>query len=154
MTAVAEAPIAAPVATDVTFRVRRFLPEVDADPHWEEYTVPLFPTDRVLTALEKIKGEVDAEHRGDTGRGAGLDEAHCAINTVAIGECEPRLAVLGRTCGKSCWHRSAMAQRIRRRHVEVGKFHSTRLTPSPAGTAAGQCAATCTPGRGRSRHHA
>ena len=59
MTAVAEAPIAAPVATDVTFRVRRFQPESDTEPHWEEYTVALFPTDRVLTALEKIKGEVD-----------------------------------------------------------------------------------------------
>jgi succinate dehydrogenase / fumarate reductase iron-sulfur subunit len=60
MTATVEpAPVAAPVATDVTFRVRRFLPEIDTDPHWEEYTVPLYPTDRVLTALEMIKGEID-----------------------------------------------------------------------------------------------
>ena len=59
MTAIAEAPPVVPVATDVTFRIRRFQPEVDADPHWEEYTVALFPTDRVLTALEKIKGELD-----------------------------------------------------------------------------------------------
>ncbi len=48
-----------PVATDVTFRIRRFLPEHDSDPHWEDYTVALFPTDRVLTALENIKGELD-----------------------------------------------------------------------------------------------
>ncbi|NDA49624.1 MAG: succinate dehydrogenase iron-sulfur subunit, partial [Actinobacteria bacterium] len=48
-----------PVATDVTFRIRRFLPEHDSEPHWEDYTVALFPTDRVLTALEKIKGELD-----------------------------------------------------------------------------------------------
>lgn len=48
-----------PVATDVTFRIRRFLPDVDEDAHWEDYTVALFPTDRVLTALEKIKGELD-----------------------------------------------------------------------------------------------
>ena len=48
-----------PVATDVTFRIRRFLPEHDTEPHWEDYTVALFPTDRVLTALEKIKGELD-----------------------------------------------------------------------------------------------
>ncbi|HCL69971.1 MAG TPA: succinate dehydrogenase iron-sulfur subunit, partial [Actinobacteria bacterium] len=48
-----------PVATDVTFRVRRFLPEHDSEPHWQDYTVALFPTDRVLTALEKIKGELD-----------------------------------------------------------------------------------------------
>ena len=60
MTAVAEqAPVAAPVASEVTFRINRFLPEVDSAPHWEEYTVPLYPTDRVLTALEKIKGELD-----------------------------------------------------------------------------------------------
>ena len=48
-----------PVATDVTFRIRRFLPEHDTEPHWKDYTVALFPTDRVLTALEKIKGELD-----------------------------------------------------------------------------------------------
>ena len=48
-----------PVATDVTFRIRRFLPEHDSEPHWEDYTVALFPTDRVLTALENIKGELD-----------------------------------------------------------------------------------------------
>ena len=48
-----------PVATDVTFRVRRFLPEHDSEPHWQDYTVALFPTHRVLTALEKIKGEHD-----------------------------------------------------------------------------------------------
>jgi succinate dehydrogenase / fumarate reductase iron-sulfur subunit len=60
MTATVEAaPVAAPVASEVTFRIRRFLPEVDAEPHWEEYTVPLYPTDRVLTALESIKGELD-----------------------------------------------------------------------------------------------
>lgn len=49
----------APVATDVTFRIRRFLPEFDDEPHWEDYTIALYPTDRVLTALEKIKGELD-----------------------------------------------------------------------------------------------
>ena len=40
-----------PVATDVTFRNRRLLPEHDSEPHWEDYTVALFPTDLVLTAL-------------------------------------------------------------------------------------------------------
>ncbi|MDQ5974939.1 MAG: succinate dehydrogenase / fumarate reductase, iron-sulfur subunit [Actinomycetota bacterium] len=60
MTATVEVPAtAAPVATDVTFRIRRFLPEIDAEPHWEEYTLALFPTDRVLTALDRIKGEQD-----------------------------------------------------------------------------------------------
>lgn len=60
MTAVIEVPVIdIPVATDVTFRVRRYLPEIDEEPHWEDYTVALFPTDRVLTALEKIKGDID-----------------------------------------------------------------------------------------------
>jgi succinate dehydrogenase / fumarate reductase, iron-sulfur subunit len=47
------------VATEVTFRVRRFIPEFDEEPHWEDYTLELYPTDRVLTALERIKGEQD-----------------------------------------------------------------------------------------------
>ena len=60
MTATVEVPAApAPVATDVTFRIRRFQPEVDTEPHWEEFTLALFPTDRVLTALDRIKGEQD-----------------------------------------------------------------------------------------------
>ena len=54
---VPETPV--PVATDVTFRIRRFRPDFDAEPHWEDYTVALYPTDRVLTALEKIKAELD-----------------------------------------------------------------------------------------------
>lgn len=60
MTATVEAAAyEAPVATDVTFRIRRFLPEIDSEPHWEEYTLALYPTDRVLTALDRIKGEQD-----------------------------------------------------------------------------------------------
>jgi len=59
MTAVVEEAFAAPVASNVTFRIRRFQPEIDVEPHWEDYTVALYPTDRVLTALEKIKGELD-----------------------------------------------------------------------------------------------
>jgi succinate dehydrogenase / fumarate reductase, iron-sulfur subunit len=60
MTAVVEVP-ETPVltATEVTFRIRRYLPEFDEEPHWEEYSLELYPTDRVLTALERIKGEQD-----------------------------------------------------------------------------------------------
>ena len=43
----------------VTFNIRRFDPEVDAEPHWVDYDVELFSTDRVLDALHKIKWEVD-----------------------------------------------------------------------------------------------
>jgi succinate dehydrogenase / fumarate reductase iron-sulfur subunit len=43
----------------VTLKIRRYNPEVDAEPHWESYTVPAEPTDRILDALHKIKGEQD-----------------------------------------------------------------------------------------------
>ena len=43
----------------VTFIVRRFDPEKDAEPHWVDYDVELYSTDRVLDALHKIKWEVD-----------------------------------------------------------------------------------------------
>jgi succinate dehydrogenase / fumarate reductase iron-sulfur subunit len=46
-------------ARDVTFKIRRFIPEFDEEPHWEEYVVSAYPTDRVLDALMKIKGEQD-----------------------------------------------------------------------------------------------
>jgi len=51
--------VAAPKASPVTFRIRRFDPEVDGEPHYEDYTVDCYPTDRILDALHKIKGEVD-----------------------------------------------------------------------------------------------
>ncbi len=47
------------VATDVVFKIRRFIPEIDEEPHWEEYVVSVYPTDRVLDALGQIKGEQD-----------------------------------------------------------------------------------------------
>jgi len=47
------------VATDVTFKIRRYIPEIDDEPHWEEYVVSTYPTDRVLDALAQIKGEQD-----------------------------------------------------------------------------------------------
>jgi succinate dehydrogenase / fumarate reductase iron-sulfur subunit len=60
MTAVVDTPeVPELVATDVTFRIRRYIPEFDEEPHWEDYTLALYPTDRVLTALERIKGEQD-----------------------------------------------------------------------------------------------
>ena len=43
----------------VTFRVRRFNPEVDTDAHWEDYVVDCYPTDRVLDALHSIKADHD-----------------------------------------------------------------------------------------------
>ena len=40
----------------VAFKILRFNPQTDADPHWESYEVEMEPTDRVLDGLEAIKG--------------------------------------------------------------------------------------------------
>ncbi|WP_104125807.1 succinate dehydrogenase iron-sulfur subunit [Cryobacterium sp. Y57] len=42
-----------------TIIVRRFNPEVDEEPHWQDFDVQLYPTDRLLDALHKIKWEQD-----------------------------------------------------------------------------------------------
>jgi succinate dehydrogenase / fumarate reductase iron-sulfur subunit len=39
----------------VQLRIRRFNPEVDEEPHWEEYRVDAEPTDRVLDLLHQVK---------------------------------------------------------------------------------------------------
>ncbi|GAB2686183.1 hypothetical protein GCM10027194_20040 [Thalassiella azotivora] len=44
---------------EVTLRVRRYQPEQDDAPHWEDYRVTVHGTDRVLDALHKIKWEQD-----------------------------------------------------------------------------------------------
>ena len=60
-TTVANAPavVAEVPSFTVTFIVRRFDPESDAEPHWEDYDVQMFATDRVLDGLHKIKWEID-----------------------------------------------------------------------------------------------
>ena len=42
-----------------TLIIRRFDPEVDEEPRWQDFDVELYPTDRVLDALHKIKWEQD-----------------------------------------------------------------------------------------------
>jgi succinate dehydrogenase / fumarate reductase, iron-sulfur subunit len=44
---------------EVTLRIRRYNPETDSEPHWENYTVPAEPTDRILDALHRVKWEQD-----------------------------------------------------------------------------------------------
>src|SRR5687768_12920101 len=44
---------------DVQLRIRRFNPEADDEPHWEEYAVTAEPTDRVLDLLHQVKGYHD-----------------------------------------------------------------------------------------------
>jgi succinate dehydrogenase / fumarate reductase, iron-sulfur subunit len=39
----------------VHLRIRRFNPEADEEPHWEEYRVNAEPTDRVLDLLHQVK---------------------------------------------------------------------------------------------------
>jgi succinate dehydrogenase / fumarate reductase iron-sulfur subunit len=54
-----ESPSPTPVRRTVTLRIRRFNPELDTEPHWHDYPVQVFGTDRVLDALNKIKWEQD-----------------------------------------------------------------------------------------------
>jgi succinate dehydrogenase / fumarate reductase iron-sulfur subunit len=42
-----------------TVMIRRFNPEVDSEPFWQEFSVQMLPTDRVLDALHQIKWEQD-----------------------------------------------------------------------------------------------
>ena len=44
---------------EVTLRIRRYNPETDTEPHWENYTVSAQPTDRILDGLHKVKWEQD-----------------------------------------------------------------------------------------------
>ncbi len=43
----------------VTLIIRRFDPEVDEEPRWQDFDVEMYPTDRILDALHKIKWEQD-----------------------------------------------------------------------------------------------
>ncbi|MEV8017663.1 succinate dehydrogenase iron-sulfur subunit [Streptomyces sp. NPDC086554] len=43
----------------VTFRIRRFNPEISADATWEDFQVEIDPKERVLDALHKIKWDLD-----------------------------------------------------------------------------------------------
>jgi succinate dehydrogenase / fumarate reductase, iron-sulfur subunit len=44
---------------EVTLRIRRYNPDVDEKPHWEDYEVPVEPGDRVLDALQYVKNYLD-----------------------------------------------------------------------------------------------
>ncbi|HEX5534118.1 MAG TPA: succinate dehydrogenase iron-sulfur subunit [Actinomycetales bacterium] len=44
---------------EVTLRIRRYIPETDTEPHWEDYRVSVHGTDRLLDALHKVKWEQD-----------------------------------------------------------------------------------------------
>jgi succinate dehydrogenase / fumarate reductase iron-sulfur subunit len=42
-----------------TLIIRRFDPDVDTEPRWQDFDVEVYPTDRILDALHKIKWEQD-----------------------------------------------------------------------------------------------
>lgn len=44
---------------NVTFKIKRFNPEQDAKPHWQEFHVEANPMDRVLDVLNELKWEQD-----------------------------------------------------------------------------------------------
>ncbi len=44
---------------EYTFRIKRYDPNVDVKPHFEEYSIDLEPNDRVLDGLNRIKWERD-----------------------------------------------------------------------------------------------
>ncbi|MCU1419818.1 MAG: succinate dehydrogenase iron-sulfur subunit [Homoserinimonas sp.] len=59
-TAIAEAPTPEAIQSfNVTLIIRRFDPEVDAEPRWQDFDVEMYATDRVLDALHKIKWDQD-----------------------------------------------------------------------------------------------
>ncbi len=61
-TATAEAGAAveeAPKPFTVTLLIRRYNPESGRDAYWEDFDVEMYPTDRILDALHKIKWDVD-----------------------------------------------------------------------------------------------
>ncbi|MFD7403978.1 succinate dehydrogenase iron-sulfur subunit [Streptomyces sp. NPDC059866] len=55
----AEAESAASPYITVTFRVRRFNPEVSAEATWEDFQLEIDPKERVLDGLHKIKWDLD-----------------------------------------------------------------------------------------------
>jgi succinate dehydrogenase / fumarate reductase iron-sulfur subunit len=62
MTAVTDSAAAtdpALVRRTVIVKIRRFNPEVDTEPHWQEFEVESLPSDRVLNLLMDIKGYQD-----------------------------------------------------------------------------------------------
>ena len=52
-------PSGLPGRVSLTVRIRRYNPEVSADPWWDEFTVEMEPSDRLLDALHEVKWHHD-----------------------------------------------------------------------------------------------
>ena len=44
---------------EITLKIRRYNPEIDSEPHWEEYRVPTSQGDRLLDAIHWVKWNID-----------------------------------------------------------------------------------------------
>ena len=80
----------------VTLKIQRFNPEVDAKPHWKEYTVEVEPTDRLLDALHQVKWHQDGTlaFRRSCAHGVCGSDA-LTINSVNRLACKVLMADLG-----------------------------------------------------------
>ena len=80
----------------VTLKIQRFNPEVDEKPHWQEYTVEVEPTDRLLDALHQVKWYQDGtlSFRRSCAHGVCGSDA-LTINSVNRLACKVLMADLG-----------------------------------------------------------
>ena len=80
----------------VTLKIQRFDPKVDAKPHWKEYTVDVEPTDRLLDALHEVKWYQDGTlaFRRSCAHGVCGSDA-LTINSVNRLACKVLMADLG-----------------------------------------------------------
>ena len=80
----------------VTLKIQRFDPEMDAKPHWKEYEVDVEPTDRLLDALHQVKWYQDGTlaFRRSCAHGVCGSDA-LTINNVNRLACKVLMADLG-----------------------------------------------------------
>lgn len=81
----------------VNLKIQRFNPEVDAKPHWKEYTVEVEPADRLLDALQQVKWTQDGtlSFRRSCAHGVCGSDA-LTINSVNRLACKVLMADLGK----------------------------------------------------------
>ena len=88
---------AATATRDVRLKIRRFLPEQDAEPHWETYTVPTEQGDRLLDAIHWVKWNLDGSLTfrrscahgvcgSDAMRVNGVNRLACKVLTKDLGD--------------------------------------------------------------------
>jgi succinate dehydrogenase / fumarate reductase iron-sulfur subunit len=83
---------------DVELRIQRFDPETDQAPHWQSFTVPVEPMDRVLDVLTRAKERFDGSitFRRSCAHGVCGSDA-LMINGRNRLACKLRVEQLGRT---------------------------------------------------------